>query len=141
MGVTIQKPAGDQTGGPKPRILVIDDEEPLRKTLRAYLSSIADVEVAEDGRQGLEKFMAAKFDLVITDRTMPRVSGDEVVREVKKQSPNTPVIMLTGDPLTPDELVELGRRVGVDAIFAKPVDMRGVLLPAAARLLQQKQTV
>ncbi len=84
------------------RVLCIDDERSLRELLREMLGSDGHyVEVAEDGREGLQAFHAAlvqgqRFDAVITDLGMPHMDGREVARAIKEESPETLVIMLTG---------------------------------------------
>jgi CheY-like chemotaxis protein len=74
----------------------------LRHLLKQMLESDGHtVEVADGGQEGLEAFRAARervepFDVVITDIGMPYVDGREVVRTVKRESPTTPMIMLSG---------------------------------------------
>jgi signal transduction histidine kinase/CheY-like chemotaxis protein len=84
------------------RILFIDDEPKVRQMLHEMLTFDGHtVQVADDGRAGLDAFCAAKecgrpFDVVITDLGMPYVDGRIVARTVKRESPATPVILLTG---------------------------------------------
>ena len=54
------------------------------------------VETAGDGFEALEKFRRQPFDLIITDKAMPRMSGEQLAAEVKALSPRTRVILLTG---------------------------------------------
>lgn len=87
---------------PELRILVIDDDELLRQSMRAILEREGhEVSVAHGGRVGIDVFTAAfqrgePFDAVITDLGMPHVDGRAVAAAVKSISPNTPVILLTG---------------------------------------------
>jgi signal transduction histidine kinase/ActR/RegA family two-component response regulator len=84
------------------RILVIDDDELLRQSMRAILEREGHrVTVALGGRAGIDLFTAAfqrgeRFDTVITDLGMPHVDGRAVAAAVKSVSPETPVILLTG---------------------------------------------
>jgi CheY-like chemotaxis protein len=84
------------------RILVIDDDELLRQSMRAILEREGhQVSVAHGGRMGIDVFTAAlqqgeRFDAVITDLGMPHVDGRAVAAAVKSVSPGTPVILLTG---------------------------------------------
>ena len=108
-------------------VLVIDDEPAIRKLLSEMLRAVAhNVEAAEDGESGIIMFEAAirdgdPFDAVVTDQEMPGMPGTEVAHIVRKLSPGTPVIMVTGSGRvtpadgTPPE--------GVDAIFTKPVSV------------------
>ena len=78
-------------------ILVVEDQPILCDLLTDGL--VADchtVESALNGKQALEKFRNGRFDLVITDQSMPEMTGTELAAEIKKLSPRTPVILLTG---------------------------------------------
>jgi len=78
-------------------ILVVDDEPDMRTALSHVLSrSGYSVETASTGLEGIEKFKIAKHHVVITDMKMPEMSGIQVLEEVKKISPQVPVIMITG---------------------------------------------
>jgi signal transduction histidine kinase/ActR/RegA family two-component response regulator len=84
------------------RILVIDDDELLRQSMRAILEREGhSVSIAHGGRAGIESFAAAtqrgeRFQVVITDLGMPHVDGRAVATAVKSISPDTPVVLLTG---------------------------------------------
>jgi GAF domain-containing protein/ActR/RegA family two-component response regulator/anti-sigma regulatory factor (Ser/Thr protein kinase) len=84
------------------RILVIDDEPLLRGLMKDMLEGDGHtVETADGGQAGLDVFRAARergepFDVIFTDLGMPYVNGREVARAVKRESPDTPVILLTG---------------------------------------------
>jgi CheY-like chemotaxis protein len=84
------------------RILVIDDDELLRQSMRAILEREGhSVTIAPGGRAGIEAFASAaqdgkQFQVVITDLGMPHVDGRAVAAAVKSLSPQTPVILLTG---------------------------------------------
>ena len=101
------KTSDDATGedGPPPgpfRILCIDDEPLLRELLKELLKRDGHkIELADGGQAGIEAFCAARtrgepFEAVITDLGMPYVDGREVAAAVKRESPQTPVILLTG---------------------------------------------
>lgn len=116
-------------GGPL-RVLVVEDEPKVLQLLMEYLSSDGhSVVTASNGREGLEKFNGADFDIVLTDRAMPEMSGDQLAAAIKQVAPNKPVMMLTGfgDMLqSTDE-----NPPGVDLIVGKPVtlnDLRHALL-------------
>jgi signal transduction histidine kinase/CheY-like chemotaxis protein len=84
------------------RLLVIDDDELLRQSMRAILEREGhSVSIAHSGRSGIETFSAAAqrgepFQVVITDLGMPHVDGRAVATAVKSVSPRTPIILLTG---------------------------------------------
>jgi len=80
----------------KNRILVVDDDHAMRLALSESLESCGyDIVAAENGREALELFKKGKFDLVVTDMKMPGMTGIEVLRGVKKLSPEIPVILIT----------------------------------------------
>lgn len=111
------------------RILVVDDETLVREVLQVYLETDGhQVTMAEDGQQALEMFEAGSFDLVLTDRAMPEMNGDELAVAIKERRPDTPVILLTGFG---DAMVAEGETLpGIDFILAKPFStdsLRGAL--------------
>ena len=126
------------TEHPCRRILVVDDQEPYLKILRHYLTGDGhQVETAVDGREAMEKFRAAKkagegFDLVLTDKAMPNMNGDQLAAGVKAMTPGTPVILLTGLGTLDDET---GARPGsVDLALLKPIT-RAVLRASVGRVM------
>lgn len=78
-------------------ILLIDDEEILRKTLSDDLEEEGfNVTTATNGEEGLEEFKSSHPDLVIVDLIMEGMNGIQVSKEIKKLQPNAPVMILTG---------------------------------------------
>jgi CheY-like chemotaxis protein len=106
------------------RILCIDDEPKLQKLLRNCLTNFShQVSVAPTGQYGLEMFRAAvlkkkPYDVVITDLGMPDIDGHEVARVIKLESPQTPVVMMTGWEMIMKEDGETAPEV--DALIGKP---------------------
>jgi DNA-binding response OmpR family regulator len=94
----------------------------LRRILASYLQIDGhEATVVSDGRQALAAFEAGAFDLVITDRAMPELNGDQLAAEVKRRAPTLPIIMLTG---LGDLMQELDERPdGVDRVVSKPVTL------------------
>lgn len=80
------------------RILVIDDEYPVRNVLCVSLEHLGyQVDVAESGREAIEKYEASKrYDLVLLDMIMPQLSGDQVFVELKKLDPDVRVLVISG---------------------------------------------
>ncbi len=84
------------------RILCIDDEPLLRELIKELLEREGhEVEICDGGQSGLDEFRIARergrpFDVVITDLGMPYLDGRQVARAIKQESPETPVLMLTG---------------------------------------------
>ena len=74
---------------------------------------------ASDSTEAFASFEAGAFDLLITDQSMPGLSGEQLARKVKERSPGTHVIMLTGFG---DDLLSNGKPPeGIDRILSKPV--------------------
>jgi len=101
-------------------VLVVDDEPIARDVLTEYLTGDGHtVETAVNGRDGIEKFKAGQFAVVITDRAMPEVGGDQLAAMVKEASPATPVVLLTGFG---DLMNAAGEKPdGVDLVVKKPI--------------------
>jgi CheY-like chemotaxis protein len=125
-----------------PRVLVVDDDASLRKIV-ARVFAHAGYEVAEagDGGRALEILAGPgdRFDLVILDRQMPAMSGEEVLSRMRSGEPgvSTPVIMLTARSTTRD-VVE-GLEAGADDYVAKPFNSQE-LLARAGRLVRRSRS-
>ncbi len=79
------------------KLLLIDDEEPIRKILGLYLRSQGhEVHTAADGQTGLELFEQERPPIVLTDIKMPGMDGIDVLKKIKEVSPETEVIVITG---------------------------------------------
>jgi signal transduction histidine kinase/ActR/RegA family two-component response regulator len=101
-------------------VLVVDDEPIARDVLTEYLTGDGHtVETAVNGRDGFEKFKAGRFSVVITDRAMPEVGGDQLAAMVKEKAPAMPVVLLTGFG---DLMNAAGEKPdGVDLVVKKPI--------------------
>jgi CheY-like chemotaxis protein len=106
-------------------ILVVDDEAVVRRIVGEYLKLDGHiVEAANSGRDGLERLCNSRFDLVLVDRAMPGMSGDQVAAAIKSANPAVPVIMLTGFGSMMDAANE--KPTGVDFIVGKPVTINAL---------------
>ncbi len=104
------------------RVLLVDDEELVRKILNEFLIGDGhDVTLAANGEEALVKFRDGQFDLVFVDRAMPGMSGDQVAAAIKGASPAMPIIMLTGFGGMMEASDETPS--GVDLVVGKPVTM------------------
>ncbi len=108
-------------------ILIIDDEEGIRKVLGLSLADAGyTVLTAARARDGLEIFRSSKPDVVLTDLIMPGRGGCETLRVIKEESPDTPVILLTG----------MGKRE-VQTICSEYPDVTFVAKPIDAAALEE----
>jgi CheY-like chemotaxis protein len=101
------------------RILVADDNKAIRDAVSGFLEFIGyEVALAGDGIEALTIFLLNSFDLVLTDLEMPEMDGLSLAGNIKKRSPSTPVILLTGsDRETVRKKVERGP---FDSVLFKP---------------------
>lgn len=112
------------------RVLCIDDEPLVRILMKDMLEADGhEAQVADGGQAGLDLFFEARkqsrpFDVVITDLGMPYLDGREVIRRIKKDSPSTPVILLTG--WGGRMKAEGGAPAQADHIMSKPPTVRGI---------------
>ncbi len=116
----------------KLKILLVEDDAKVCDIVAKYLNHDGHaVEIASGGREGLDKFRAGKFDVVVTDMAMAEMSGDKLAAAISEMmpSPDVPVIMLTGfsewSMMTTLSLaeVERGKPKGVDLLVSKPVSI------------------
>jgi DNA-binding NtrC family response regulator len=142
------------------RVLVVDDEADIRLGLKILLDTIGIQAVqAADGREALDLFRQAPFDLVLTDLMMPGLTGAELLVEVKKIKPEAAVVVLTGfgsvhsavqcmqdgashfltKPFENAEVVRLVRRLGCQLLAQRSEPQTGVQViaedPATLRML------
>ena len=119
----------------KRKVLMVDDEERMRKLVRDFLAK-RDFQVLEagDGEEAIDIFFAdKKIDLVILDVMMPKMSGWEVLETIRKYS-KVPVIMLTAKSEERDEL--RGFELGVDEYITKPFSPK-ILVARVEALLRR----
>ena len=100
------------------RILIIEDEEAIADLEKDYLElSGFQVDIATDGRIGLERALSDDFELVILDLMLPGVDGFEICRQVR-ETKNTPIIMVSAKKDDIDKIRGLG--LGADDYMTKP---------------------
>jgi two-component system, NtrC family, nitrogen regulation response regulator NtrX len=110
-----------------PNILIIDDEKAIRKTLSEILGYEGyTIEEAVDGEDGLKKFTATTYDLVLCDIKMPRMDGLEFLEKAKQVNPDVPIIMVSGHG-TIETAVEAVKKGAYDYI-SKPPDLNRLLI-------------
>jgi two-component system alkaline phosphatase synthesis response regulator PhoP len=104
------------------RILVIEDDAQTSETIRLYLEDDGfEVGVATDGQTGLDRVLRDRPVLVVLDLMLPRLSGSDVCRAIRKQS-NVPIVMLTART-TEDDRIQ-GLELGADDYVPKPFSPR-----------------
>ncbi|SRR6266550_2452239 len=93
-----------------PRVLLVDDDETIRDTLYELLSGDYVCQTAETAEKALARLEADQYDVVLTDISMPGLSGLELLGHVRQQFPDTPVIIISGigDQEHAQGLIKLG---------------------------------
>jgi diguanylate cyclase (GGDEF)-like protein len=108
----------------RPQLLIIDDEEQIRNLLTDLLGSLYDCCTASSAEEALAALSERTFDLVISDIDMGRMSGLELVPRVHSLSPDTVVVMISGNQDI--EFAIQALRVGAFDYITKPIDLRHV---------------
>ena len=103
------------------RVLLVDDEQGVRIAVKLLLEALFDYNITEasNGREAFRIFSREKFDLVITDYSMPDMKGSQLALEIRKVAPKQPILMITAFA---DQL--RGAENPVDDILNKPFSAR-----------------
>jgi DNA-binding response OmpR family regulator len=108
------------------KVLVIEDDKRIHKTLRLLFEPEGyALEVAPDGVSGVEAFRSLRPAVVILDLTLPKMSGRDVIREIRKETPNQPVIILSAASEEIDKVLLL--ELGADDYVTKPFSPKELL--------------
>lgn len=107
-----------------PTLLIVDDDNLVRDTLHELLSATNECHTADRAEQALAYLDIETYDVVLTDISMPELSGRELLKYIQAQHPATPVIVISGESSEADaqELME----AGAFAYFAKPFKLEDI---------------
>ena len=115
------------------KILVVEDEPNMRVGLKDNLEYESyEVELAEDGEQGLQLMINNTYDLVLLDVMLPKISGFDVCKLARKEGVEVPIIFLTAKGEEIDKV--LGLEIGADDYITKPFSLRELLARVKAVL-------
>ena len=123
------------------KILIIEDEEPIRRVLRRILLEENDqfiISEAKDGKEGLATLLAEDFDLILCDIKMPNKDGLEVLQAAKKEGVFSPFIMLTGHGNIQTAVESM--KIGAYDFIPKPPDLNRLLI-SVRNALESKNLV
>jgi CheY-like chemotaxis protein len=125
---------------PKPalraRILLVDDNAHGLSARKTVLEELGHrIATAASGAEALEQFANLKFDLVVTDYKMPRMDGPELIRSLRKQAPDLPIILISGYV---DSMGLSEATTGADVVIQKSANEVSHLIRSVARLLRRK---
>ena len=116
------------------RILIIDDEEIVRDSVREMLQMGGhEVEGAADGQAGIDRYRENPADLVIADIMMPKKSGLEIIEELRRDYPDAKIIAMAAYG---EEILAKARALGADRTFDKPFHLQE-MLDAVNALLEE----
>jgi len=120
------------------RILVVDDEKPIRDFLYQALTRLGGfvVELAENGEEALKKIEKEDFDLVLTDMKMPTMDGLQLISEIAKFKPETLMVLLTGHGTIESALEAMKR--GASDYLPKPINLDEMLM-RLRKVLEERQ--
>ncbi len=110
----------------RPSILVVDDDQPILLLMKNILTEYRfEARTAGSGVEAIEAVRTAMPDLILLDMNMPGMAGDEVLRQIRQEDgvADVPVLILSGEPVSEEELAELGARGAV----IKPFDLQKLL--------------
>ena len=117
----------------KLRILLLEDDPNLGSVLQMHLSMNAyDVNLCENGKDGLKKWQEQTFDLILADIMMPQMDGFTFIETIRKTNQEIPVIFLTAKSLKEDKIK--GFQIGCDDYITKPFSIEELLLRMEAIL-------
>jgi DNA-binding NtrC family response regulator len=121
----------------KPEILVIDDEEGIRKLLATILTEKGyNVDTAANGEEAIRKANEKVYNIALIDIMLPDISGVELLTQIKEVKPRTRKIIMTGNPSFQNAVEALNR--GADAYVMKPLDVEKMLNTIAEQYAKQE---
>jgi FixJ family two-component response regulator len=135
-------PKHDETPAQRPgqgRILVVDDEASLLRLATETLSDLGYTMVGfTASTAALAEFLADpdRFDAIITDESMPGLSGSELIREVRAVKPGLPIVLVTG--LASASVVQKAKEAGATEILRKPLSSRQLAMSVERVLLESR---
>ena len=125
----------------KTRVLIVDDNKELVKMIKEYFSAHAEIKItleANDGEQAVEIALKRKPNLVLLDIMLPKMDGFEVIRTLRNDRIDTPVLMLTAKGTMSDKVS--GLNYGADDYMTKPFNVEELLARVGA-LTRRKGSV
>ncbi len=123
----------------KEKILIIEDEEDLVKGLKLNLVDEGyEVDYALNGKEGLEKALKGKTDLILLDIMLPGMNGLEICKELRQKKVDIPILMLTARGEEIDKVI--GLEIGADDYISKPFSIRELLARIKAHLRRENRS-
>ena len=122
-------------GGPF-RILIVDDEKWVREIFHDFceVTDAFDIDLAADGAEAIKKASQNNYDLITLDLIMPEISGLEALTQIKKTSPQVPVMIITGNAT--DKLINEAGIMGACKVMYKPVRLEDFITELTSTLVR-----
>jgi len=122
----------------QPRILVVDDDETIRTTMKAILQDEGYlVDLAATGKEAIQKSQQNIYNITLLDIRLPDIEGVELLKLMKNNVPKTRKIMVTGYPSMQNAIASLNK--DADAYLVKPVDVEKLLKTVKEQLQLQEE--
>ena len=122
-------------------VLVVEDDQVLRESFQQLLSYLfAEVDAAVDGQDALDQLAEKNYDIVLTDLRMPRMSGFQLLQEIRQQSPQQPIVVISAYE---DEALRRELAVYKVHYLSKPVileELLKVVIPIGQSLQIENQS-
>ena len=122
-------------------VLVVEDDQVLRASFQQLLSYLfAEVDAAVDGQDALDQLAEKNYDIVLTDLRMPRMSGFQLLQEIRQQSPQQPIVVISAHE---DEALRRELAVYKVHYLSKPVileELLKVVIPICQSLQFENQS-
>jgi CheY-like chemotaxis protein len=116
---TLSNVVAQNSENPVKTVLLVDDNSDTRLLTKMFLNHFGyEVDPANSAEEALERFNSSRHDLVLTDNSMPDMTGGEMAQIIKMRSPSTPVLMCTGNP--PFD------RTSIDIVITKPTHLLAI---------------
>lgn len=118
------------------RVLIVDDEQWIRDVFKDFCAATKafEVDLAESGAEAVQKVGAKKYDLVTLDLIMPEMSGLEALSEIKRTSPQVPIMVITGNAT--EKLVRQAGVMGAGKVMYKPIRLEKFIAELTSTLVR-----
>jgi DNA-binding NtrC family response regulator len=124
--------------GENARILIVDDDESIRKVLSAILADEGyEVDTAGNGKEAIDKSNEKLYNLALIDIRLPDMEGVEILAKIKVTVPKMRKIIITGFPSLQNAVAALNK--GADAYIMKPFDVENILTAIKEQLSKQQE--
>ncbi len=121
------------------KLLIVDDEPQIRDLLKEYLSDFFSVELANDGKEAVEKTHAWKPDIILMDMMMPEMDGATACKKIREQdfTRHIPVLMLTAANTSAERMNAFN--LGVDDYISKPFEVEELKVRLFSKLKRSQE--